>query len=82
MVASEISLVDAAAAKELLGLDVGAGEAPLQQQRLEAPVGGALLDRADKLGARVVGQQPAHGHHQRLEHVRVEEEIGSDDKVD
>ena len=59
MSAGEIGLADAGAAQEVSGILVGGAQSPLLQQRLDGPVGGALLHRAQELAPGILFQQPA-----------------------
>ena len=60
MVSGQVFLLDAGALEKLGWPQVGAGELPLEQEALDAPIRGALLDRAQKLAMRVIAQDPTH----------------------
>ena len=60
MVSGQVFLLDAGALEKLGWPQVGAGELPLQQEPLDAPICSALLDGAQKLAVRIVAQDPTH----------------------
>ena len=81
MAPNEIRLFNSRPKKKLPRVDVIAFEIPLLQVLFNGPVSTSLLDSDEHLQSRIPLQEQWQCGQERLKDFRIEEEVGSDDKV-